>query len=132
MIKYYKLFDLLTRRGMKKTDLLEIMSSHTLAKISKGENINTDVIDKICHFLMCQPEDIMEVVYEEKKIGKIDTLKTAFQAGMKFIDNKSEDEFKKNKLKGSLQKGIQTSEELERLRKTGTKKDLKNYIDNFE
>lgn len=60
MIKYYKLFDLLNRRGMKKSDLLAMTSSKTIAKLSKGENINTNIIDKICDFLNCQPGDIME------------------------------------------------------------------------
>lgn len=60
MIKYYKLFDLLNRRGMRKTDLLEIISSPTLAKLSKGETVKTDIIDKICEFLNVQPGDIME------------------------------------------------------------------------
>lgn len=60
MIKYYKLFDLLNRRGMRKTDLLEIISSPTLAKLSKGETIKTDIIDKICEYLNVQPGDIME------------------------------------------------------------------------
>lgn len=70
MIKYYKLFDLLNRKGMKKTDLLDIISSPTLAKLSKGEIIKTDIIDKICMKLDCQPSDIMEYVpnlEEEKK-----------------------------------------------------------------
>lgn len=66
MIKYYKLFDLLTRRGMNKSDLLEIISSKTIAKLSKGANLNTDVIDKICLFLNCQPSDIMEVIEIEE------------------------------------------------------------------
>lgn len=66
MIRYYKLFDLLNRRGMNKSTLLEIVSSKTIAKLSKGENITTDVINKICEFLECQPEDIMEYIY----IGK--------------------------------------------------------------
>ena len=60
MIKYYKLFDFLTRHGMKKTDLLKVISAPTLAKLSKGETITTDVICKICDFLGCQPGDIME------------------------------------------------------------------------
>lgn len=64
MIKYYKLFDLLNRRGMTKSDLLEIISSKTIAKLSKGANLNTDIIDKICVFLNCQPADIMEVTEE--------------------------------------------------------------------
>ena len=60
MMKYYKLFDLLTRRNMKKTDLLPIISAPTLAKLSKGEAVKTDVLCKICDFLDCQPGDIME------------------------------------------------------------------------
>lgn len=60
MIKYHKLFDLLNRRGMKKTDLLKIISSPTLAKLSKGETIKTDIIDKICEYLNVQPGEIME------------------------------------------------------------------------
>lgn len=62
MIKYYKLFDKLNRLGMKRTDLYQIMSSPTVAKLSKGETITTDMIDKLCEFLKCQPGDIMEYV----------------------------------------------------------------------
>lgn len=65
MIRYYRLFDLLARRDMKKTDLLSVISAPTLAKLSKGANIQTDNIDKICLFLGCQPEDIMEVLIDE-------------------------------------------------------------------
>jgi len=64
MMKFYKLFDLLNRRGMKKTDLLSVISSVTLAKLGKGESITTDVLCKICDFLDCQPGDIME--YEKE------------------------------------------------------------------
>ena len=60
MIKYYKLFDLLNRRGLKKKDLQQIISAPTIAKLSKGETVKTDIIDKICLFLDCQPGDIME------------------------------------------------------------------------
>lgn len=66
-IKYYKLFDLLQRRGLKKTDLLELakISSPTLAKLSKGDTVTTEVIEKICNALDCQPADIMENIKEE-------------------------------------------------------------------
>lgn len=64
MIKYYKLFDLLNRKGMRKTDLE--LSSKTIAKLSKGANLNTDVLDKICKQLNCQPADIMEYVPDEE------------------------------------------------------------------
>jgi putative transcriptional regulator len=66
MIRYYKLFDLLNRRGMKKTDLKEILSSKTIAKLSKGEYLSGEAIEKICTFLHCQPGDIMEVIETEE------------------------------------------------------------------
>lgn len=68
-MKYYKLFDLLTRRGMTKTDLRKAagFSTVTLAKLSKGESVTTDVIEKICIALGVQPGDIMEI--EEPKEG---------------------------------------------------------------
>lgn len=61
-MKYYKLFDLLNRRGMKKTDLLDIagIASPTLAKLTKGETVTTEVICRICAALGVQPGDIME------------------------------------------------------------------------
>ena len=64
-IRYYKLFDLLNRRGLKKSDLRGIISSATIAKLSKGAYISGEAIEKICLFLGCQPGDIMEVVQED-------------------------------------------------------------------
>ena len=76
MIDYGKLFALLEIRNMKKTDLLKIISSPTLAKLSKGQNISTDTIDKICIHLGVQPSDIMEVYEEEIVDGKKLKIKT--------------------------------------------------------
>ena len=61
-IRYYKLFDLLNRMGKKKSDLRNVISSATVAKLSKGEHISGDAIEKICAYLHCQPGDIMEYV----------------------------------------------------------------------
>lgn len=66
MMKYYKLFILLDKKGMKRTDLLKIVSSVTLAKLGKGESVTTDILCKICAFLDCQPGDIMEYIPEKK------------------------------------------------------------------
>lgn len=68
-IRYFKLFDLLQRRGMKKTDLLELagISAPTLAKLSKGDTVTTEVIKKICGALNCQPADIMENIQEQQE-----------------------------------------------------------------
>lgn len=68
MIEYEKLFALLKERKMKKTDLLKIMSSQTLSKLSKNATIQSDIIDKICLYLEVQPNDIMEV-YEYAEIN---------------------------------------------------------------
>lgn len=63
-IKYYRLFDLLQRRGMKKTDLLNFahISSPTLAKLSKGDYVTTEIIERICNALNTQPGEIMEII----------------------------------------------------------------------
>lgn len=66
-IRFYKLDDLLNRKGMKRTDLLEVISSPTLAKLKKSESITTEVIGKICKFLNCQPGDIMEYLPANEK-----------------------------------------------------------------
>lgn len=62
-IRYYKLFDLLQRRGLKRTDLIAMagIGSPTLAKLGKGESVTTDTIEKICSALGVQPGDIMEM-----------------------------------------------------------------------
>ena len=66
MLNYTKLWILLEKKGMKKTDLKQIMSANTLAKLGKNEIISSAVIDKICDFLKCQPSDIMEHISEEQ------------------------------------------------------------------
>lgn len=70
-IKFYKLFDILQRRELKKTDLIKIanISSPTLAKLSKGETVTTEVIEKICKALDTQPGDIMEYLSENTIIS---------------------------------------------------------------
>ena len=63
-IKYYRLFDLLNRRNIKKTELMKMakISSPTMAKLSKNEVVQTSIISKICKALECQPADIMEYI----------------------------------------------------------------------
>ena len=61
MIVYTKLWILLEKKGMKKTDLKKIMSSATLAKLGKNENVTTDILVRICAVLQCDLADIMEL-----------------------------------------------------------------------
>lgn len=60
MIRYYKLFDLLNRRGLKKSDLRTVVSSATIAKLSKHQFVRFDTLEKIACFLGCQIGDLWE------------------------------------------------------------------------
>ena len=65
-ICYNKLWKLLIDNNMNKKDLKEIagISSASIAKLGKGENITTDVLLKICKTLDCDIFDIMEIKKE--------------------------------------------------------------------
>ncbi|AIG50049.1 helix-turn-helix domain-containing protein [Streptococcus pyogenes] len=61
---YNKLWELLIDKGWTKTKLRQEagISSSTIAKLGKGENITTDILLKICIALDCKIEDIVEIV----------------------------------------------------------------------
>lgn len=63
-LSYNKLWKLLIDRGMNKKKLREEsgISTTSLAKLTKGENITTDVLLKICTYLECDISEIVEVV----------------------------------------------------------------------
>ncbi len=63
-VSYKRLWKLLIDHDMKKKDLSEKanVSSYTIARMSKGENVTTEVLVKICKAMDCAIEDIMEVV----------------------------------------------------------------------
>ena len=67
-VSYKKLWKLLIDHDMKKKDLAAKanISTYTLAKMSKGENVTTDILVKICKTLDCDIGDIMEFVPEDK------------------------------------------------------------------
>ncbi|MBC8598925.1 helix-turn-helix transcriptional regulator [Lachnospiraceae bacterium BX10] len=63
-ISYNKLWKMLIDKNMKKSDLKEMagISSASLAKLGKGDNITTDVLLRICEVMDCRIEDILETV----------------------------------------------------------------------
>lgn len=65
-ISYKKLWKQLIDRDMKKTDLRKAagISSSSLAKLGKDENVTTDVLLRICEALECNLNDIVETVDE--------------------------------------------------------------------
>lgn len=66
-ISYKKLWKLLIDRDMKK-QLAEAagISSASIAKLGRNENVNTDILLKICIALNSDISDIMEVVPDEE------------------------------------------------------------------
>lgn len=61
-ITYKRLFKLLIDKDMKKKDLCEIadISTTSVTKLKNNQNVNTEIIEKICSALDCDVEDIME------------------------------------------------------------------------
>ncbi|HFS5213713.1 TPA: helix-turn-helix domain-containing protein [Streptococcus pyogenes] len=61
---YNKLWKLLIDKGWTKTKLRQEagISSSTIAKLGKGENITTDILLEIYIALDCKIEDIVEIV----------------------------------------------------------------------
>ena len=66
IISYNKLWKMLIDKKMNKRDLKRVsgVSTASIAKLSKGENITTDVLLKICKALDCDIIDIMEIEHE--------------------------------------------------------------------
>ena len=67
-LSYNKLWKLLIDRGIKKSDLNKMtgISESTMAKLSKGENVNTEILERICQALQCDICDIVEVKNDEE------------------------------------------------------------------
>ncbi len=62
-MSYKKLWKLLIDKDMNKTDLRKAagISSSSLAKLGKDENVTTDVLLRICKALDCELDDIVEI-----------------------------------------------------------------------
>lgn len=65
-ISYKPLWKLLIDRNMKKKDLITLsgVSQSSVSKMGRGENVNTDILNRICLSLNCSIADIVEVIPE--------------------------------------------------------------------
>lgn len=68
-VSYKKLWKLLIDKDMKKKDLRSLtgISTTTMSRLSKDENVSTEILAKICTVLNCDVGDIMEFIPESKK-----------------------------------------------------------------
>ena len=68
-ISYKKLWKLLIDKDMKKGELQQLanISASSIAKLGKNENVNTDILVRICKALNCSLEEIMELTETDDK-----------------------------------------------------------------
>ncbi|MDR1603804.1 MAG: helix-turn-helix transcriptional regulator [Gracilibacteraceae bacterium] len=68
-ITYKKLWKLLIDKNMNKGDLQKMarLSASSVAKLSKGANVQTDLLVRICEALNCDTADIMEIDRDERE-----------------------------------------------------------------
>lgn len=64
MVSYKKLWKMLIDRDMKKKDLARIadLSTYTIQKMKRNENVNTETLTKICKALNCTFDDIVDII----------------------------------------------------------------------
>jgi len=69
-ISYKKLWKILIDKEMTRSDLRQMtgISTTSIAKMGKGENIQTDVLLRICKALNCDITEIMETEHDENDI----------------------------------------------------------------
>ena len=65
-VSYKKLWKLLIDKDMKKKDLVSTagISTYTINKLNRGDNVTTDVLARICKALGCNIGDIMDVIVD--------------------------------------------------------------------
>ena len=67
-VSYNKLWKMLIDRDMSRTEMRVKagISTKTLAKLGKNENVTTDILVRICKALDCGVADIMDITDESK------------------------------------------------------------------
>ena len=68
-LSYKKLWHQLIDKEMTKTELQKAagLSWGTVAKLNRGENVNTSILMRICTVLDCDISEIMEIVRDKKE-----------------------------------------------------------------
>ena len=71
-VSYKKLWHILLDKDLKKKDLAEIagVSTYTINKLNRNENVTVEVLAKICRALDCTMDDILEVLDDENEGDK--------------------------------------------------------------
>lgn len=95
---YKPLWDLLERENISKMQFASAIdiSNTTLAKLSKNEAVNLNIIDKICNYFKCRIEDVVQHVpdvslnplelerQQNLEVGYIITISDSNEKGLEF------------------------------------------------
>lgn len=67
-LSYKRLWKLLIDKDMKKKDLMSRagISTYTINKLNRNENVNADTLAKICVALDCTFDDVMEIIPDKQ------------------------------------------------------------------
>lgn len=67
-VTYKKLWHMLLDKNMKKKDLQSAaqLTGHAMNKLSRDENVTTEILAKICRALDCTVDDVIEILPDEK------------------------------------------------------------------
>ena len=63
-VTYKKLWHILLDKNMKKKDFQEAvgLTGYAMHKLGRNEAVTTDILAKICRYLNCTVDDIMEIL----------------------------------------------------------------------
>ena len=76
-VVYYRLFQKMKNERITRKQMMEELgfSNSIFDKLNKNGNVTTETIGKICNFFRCQPNDIMEVIFDDGE--DVESLKQA-------------------------------------------------------
>ena len=67
-VSYNKLWNILSERGIMKTELIRAakINTNAMAKLGKNEDVRVEVLAKICMTLNCKMDDILEIIPDKE------------------------------------------------------------------
>ena len=80
-VTYKKLWKLLIDKDMKKKELAALagINPTTISKMSRGDNVTVEVLEKICSVFDCKLDDIMEFVPDKPILNKNAPTKDSYE-----------------------------------------------------
>lgn len=62
MISYKPLFHTMIEKNIKLKNLSDILPNSVTSKFRKDEHVSTATLDKLCQYLHCRIEDVIEIL----------------------------------------------------------------------